>query len=285
MTQILQSGVTDTTVFVLLATAFFLIFNVGKMLHFAHGTAYLFGTYGAFWVFPHVPFLVALLVAVASASLFGLLCEVVIYGPLRARGATGMILLISSLALFIVGENAAGMKFGSQTINVRSSLQEPALEFADMRFTWIQLLGVAGAAVWVVAVALLLSRTSLGHSIRAIADHESLAELSGISAVRVRRAVFFGASAAVGFAGLIRLVDLNGEPTMGFTGTLFAIVPFIVGGARSIWGAVFGAAIVGFGVNLFGWYAGSEWTLAFVFGLLALVVLVRPEGLIATRRG
>lgn len=284
MTQVLQSGVTDTTVFVLLATAFFLIFNVGKMLHFAHGTAYLFGAYASYWAFPHVPFPVAVLVALAAGALFGLLCELVIYGPLRARGATGMILLISSLALFIVGENAVGMKFGSQTINVRSSLQEPALHVGDVRFTWIQLLGLAGAALWVVVVARLLSRTSLGHRIRAIADQEALAELSGISGARVRRTVFLGASAAVGFAGLVRLVDLNGEPTMGFTGTLFGIVPFIVGGARSIWGAVLGAAIVGFGVNVFGWYVGSEWTLAFVFGVLALVVLVRPEGLIAARR-
>lgn len=284
MTQIIQSGVTDTTVFVLLATSFFLIFNVGKMLHFAHGTAYLFGAYTAFWVFPHLPFPLVAVVAMAAGAAFGFLCEFVIYGPLRLRGATGMTLLISSLALFIVGENTIGMKFGSQTINVRSGLQDPVIHVGEVRFTWIQLIGLLGAVAWVTAVSLVLSRTTLGHRIRAIADHEPLAEITGISGTRVRRLVFFSASAAVGFAGLIRLVDLNGDPTMGFTGTLFGIVPFIVGGARSVWGAVIGAAIVGFGINAFGWYVGTEWTLGFVFGLLAAVVLVRPEGLIAARR-
>lgn len=283
MSQVIQSGIVDTTVFVLLATSFFLIFNVGKMLHFAHGTAYMLGAYAAYSALPRLPFVLTILVALAAGAAFGLFCEVVIYGPLRARGATGMILLISSLALFIVGENAVGMKYGSQTINVRSALQEPVFEAGGVRFTWIHVLGVVGATAWVLAVALVLSRTSLGFRIRAIADHEALAALTGVSAVRVRRMVFLAASAAVGFAGLIRLVDLNGEPTMGFTGTLFGIVPFIVGGARSVWGSVFGAAIVGFGVNVFGWYAGVEWTHAFVFGVLALVVLLRPEGLVAAR--
>jgi len=284
MSQIIQSGITDTTIFVLLATSFFVIFNVAKMLHFAHGTAYLLGAYAAFWVYPHVPFVVAALTAVAAAAAFGYLCERVVYGPLRARGATGMVLLISSLALFIVGENAIGMKFGSQTINIQSDLQLLAFNVADAYFSWIQIVGVVGAAVWVVALALVLAKTSVGQYIRAVSTHEPLAELSGISAARIRRLVFLGASAAVGFAGLIRLVDLNGDPTMGFTGTLFGIVPFIVGGARSVWGAVLGAAIVGFGINAFGWYIGTEWTLAFVFGVLALIVLVRPEGLIAPRR-
>jgi branched-chain amino acid transport system permease protein len=283
MIQIVQSGVTDTTIFVLLATSFFAIFSVGKMLHFAHGTAYLLGAYIGYSVGRHAPFAVAVLCATLGAAVFGFLCETLIYRPLRARGATGMILLISSLALFIVGENVIGMKYGGEAISIQSSLQHAVVRVGGASFSWIQIIGAVGAVLWVVALALLLRRTSLGAYMRAIATHEPLAELSGVPTVRVRQAVFFGASAAVGFAGIVRMVDLNGEPTMGLTGILFAIVPFLVGGGRSLWGAVMGAALIGFGTNVFSWYVGDEWTLSFVFAVLALVMLVRPEGIVSGR--
>lgn len=283
MIQILQSGVTDTTIFVLLATSFFAIFSVGKMLHFAHGTAYVIGAYVGYTAMQYASFAVALVAAALGAALFGFLCETLIYRPLRARGATGMILLISSLALFIVGENLIAMRYGATAISVQSDLQRAVVSFGSASFSTIQLIGFAGAVLWVVGLSLLLTRTALGAYMRAIATQEPLAELSGVPTVRVRQAVFFGASAAVGFAGLVRMVDLNGEPTMGLTGILFAIVPFLVGGGRTLWGAVVGAILIGFGTNVFSWYVGDEWTLSFVFGVLALVMLVRPEGIVTGR--
>lgn len=283
MIQIVQSGVTDTTIFILLATSFFAIFSVGKMLHFAHGTAYLLGAYIGYTVMSHAPFFVAALCAILGAAVFGFLCEALIYRPLRARGATGMILLISSLALFIVGENLIGMRYGGGAISIQSSLQHAVVSVGDASFSAIQIIGAVGAIVWVAALALLLRRTALGSYMRAIASHEPLAELSGVPTVRVRQVVFFGASAAVGFAGIVKMVDLNGEPTMGLTGILFAIVPFLVGGGRSLWGAVVGAVLIGFSTNIFSWYIGDEWTLSFVFAVLALVMLVRPEGIVSGR--
>lgn len=280
MIQIFQSGVTDTTIFVLLATSFFAIFSVGKLLHFAHGTAYVLGAYIGYAVQPHASFVVTVLSSALGAAAFGLLVETLIYRPLRARGATGMILLISSLAVFILGENLIGMKWGGTAISLHNGLQNNAVSVGAASFSWIELIGLGGAIVWVVALAVLLKRTGLGLYMRAIASHEALAELTGVPTVRVRQFVFFTASAAVGFAGLVRMIDLNGDPTMGLNGILFAIVPFLVGGGRTLWGSVAGAAIVGFGANVFAWYVGNQWTLAFVFGILAVVMLVRPQGLL-----
>jgi len=280
MIQIFQSGVIDTTIFVLLATSFFAIFSVGKILHFAHGTAYVLGAYIGYSVQPHAPFIVTVLSAAAGAALFGLLVETFVYRPLRARGATSMILLIGSLAIFILGENLVGMKYGGNAISIHSSLQDKAVSIGAASFSWIELIGVGGALLWIGALALLLRKTVLGAYMRAIASNEALAELCGVPTARVRQTVFFTASAAVGFAGLVRMIDLNGDPTMGLNGTLFAIVPFLIGGGRSLWGSVVGAALIGFGTNLFAWYVGGQWTLAFVFGILATVMLVRPQGLL-----
>jgi branched-chain amino acid transport system permease protein len=284
MEQIAQNGLTDSAIFILLATSFFVIFNVSKLLHFAHGTTFLLGAYVGYSVQLHAPFVVALLAAIAAGGLFGYCCERLLYQPLRARGATNMVLLIASLALFILGENIVAMIYGGSSVNVESSLQDNVLEAAGVRFSGVQLIGMAGAVAWVALLVYVLARTQVGVSIRAIATHQSLADLTGVPSARVRQTVFLVASAAVGFAGLIRAGDLNGDPGMGLTGTLFAVVPFIVGGSRSIWGAVLGGAIIGFGTNAFAWFFGSEWTEAFLFGLLALIVLTRPEGLIMARR-
>ena len=284
MSQILQNGLTDSAIFVLLATSFFVIFSVSKLLHFAHGTAFLLGAYVGYSVSRHAPLPVALAAALVAGAAFGFVCERLLYQPLRGRGATNMVLLIASLALFILGENVIAMIYGGSSITIDSSLERPWITLGSVRFSGVQLIGLAGAVAWVALLVYVLTRTSIGFYVRAIATHQSLADLTGVPSARVRKLVFVAASAAVGFAGLIRATDLNGDPGMGLTGTLFAVVPFIVGGSRSVWGAVLGGAIIGFGTNVFAWYFGSEWTEAFLFGLLALIVLTRPEGLIMARR-
>lgn len=281
MRQVLLTGMTDSTVFVLLATAFFLIYNVGKVLHFAHGTAYVIGAYAGFVAGRTLPFGAALVTAVVAGGLFGAGCEHLVYRPLRTRGATAMILLIASLAVFILGENLIGMVFGSLGIELHSPLQAATGIFGPNGLTWVQGIGLVGAIAWVAGVALVLARTPFGYYIRAMSVQLRLAELSGVPTERVRLLVFLTASAAVGFAGFIRMMDINGSPTMDLTGSLYAIVPFIVGGARSVWGTVIGALLIGFGSSWFGYQFGVQWTEAFLFALLAVIVLTRPQGLIS----
>lgn len=281
MSQVLQTGLTDSAIFLLLSTAFFLIYNVAKVLHFAHGTAYVIGAYVGYAVGRNLPFVLALVCAPIAAAVFGLACERLVYQPLRGRGAPGNILLISSLAIFILGENVVGMIFGSQAIELHSTLQNGILTHNGMN--WIQVIGLAVAAGWVALVALVLARTPFGYYVRAMSVQLRLAELSGVPTQRVRLLIFLSASAAVGLAGFLRMMDINGTPSMGLTGTLYAIVPFIVGGSQSVWGTVIGALLVGFGSSWFGYQFGTQWTQAFVFALMAVIVLARPQGLIALR--
>jgi branched-subunit amino acid ABC-type transport system permease component len=283
MSAVLQNGLADSAIYILLATSFFLIFSVSKVLHFAHGTGFLLGAYVGYSVQQDAPFIVALISALVVGAVFGYLTERVLYEPLRARGATNMILLIASLALFILGENLVGMVYGSSAITLESAPQDALVGVGGIQFSGVQVIGMLGAIVWVALVVWVLTRTSVGFYIRAIATHQSLADLTGVPSARVRQLVFLGASAAVGFAGVVQAADTSADPGIGMTGTLFAVVPFIIGGSRSVWGAVLGGAIIGLGTNASARYLGAEWTEVFLFAVLALIILMRPEGLIMAR--
>jgi branched-subunit amino acid ABC-type transport system permease component len=277
--QVLQTGITESAVFVLLGTAFFLIYNVGKVLHFAHGTTYLLGAYAGYAVASQTTIVLALACAPLAGAIFGLGVERFVYQPLRRRGATAMILLIGSLAVFILIENVVAMVFGSRAIEIHSPLQQGIAGRGGI--TWIQLIAICSAVLWVGAITVVLARTSLGYYVRAMTGQLRLAELSGVPTHRVRLLIFLLASSAVGLAGFVRMVDINGSPSMDLTGTLYAIVPFIVGGSRSMWGTVIGAVLVGFGSSWAGYQFGNQWTEVFLFALLAVIVLTRPQGLFA----
>jgi branched-chain amino acid transport system permease protein len=280
--QVLQTGVTESAVFILLGTAFFLIYNVGKVLHFAHGTTYLLGAYAGYAVASQTTVVLALICAPLAGGLFGLVIERFVYQPLRQRGATSMILLIGSLAVFILVENLVAMVFGSRAVEIHSPLQRSITGSGGI--TWIQLIAICAALLWVGAIALVLSRTSLGYYVRAMTGQLRLAELSGVPTHRVRLVIFLLGSCAVGLAGFVRMVDINAAPSMDLTGTLYAIVPFIVGGSRSVWGTVIGAVLVGFGSSWSGYQFGNQWTEVFLFALLGIIVLTRPQGLFVGSR-
>jgi branched-chain amino acid transport system permease protein len=279
--QFFTSGVMDTSVYVLLASSFMVIYSVARLLHFAHGTTFVIGAYAGVAVYGATGLAGALIVALLVGALFGLGCDRLIYLPLIGRGATGWVLVIASLGIFSLGENLIGMAFGGDA----KSVSDPWLQGTPIHvgllswMHWTQAIVLVAAIAWVCGLHWMLAHTRIGIFMRAVATNARLAVWTGVPTGRVRTFAFLLGSAGAAFAGLITYLDLSAEPTMDLTGGLHAVVPFIIGGMGSLAGIVGASVVLGFGGVLVSRYAGSEWSDVVLFAALAVVLFARPQGL------
>jgi branched-chain amino acid transport system permease protein len=278
--SIIHSGLVNGSLYCVLATSFYLIFSTSRIMHFAHGTVAVVGAYLGYDAFSHNWGLVpSFLVATVVGAVVGGVCDSLVYRPLRSRGAPATTLLIASLAIVVIGQNVLAIAYGSQAVALITNLGTPISGTGQLYMSPIELISIGATIGWIAVIYWMLTKTRLGLFTRCVADHEDLSMLTGIPVARVRSYVFLIASAAVGLIAFTQLVDLGDSPTNGINLTLFAIVPFIVGGQGSLTGTVITSYVVAVAAAIFSWFVGSEWSLPFVFGMLGVVVLFRPQGL------
>jgi branched-subunit amino acid ABC-type transport system permease component len=235
MAQLLTSAVTDSAIFLLLASSFMVIMNVTRILHFAHGTAYMVGAYAGVALYGPFGLVGAAVGALLVGAVFGLACERLVYAQLLRRSATRWVVVMSSLAIFTLGENVIGMIFGdSFKTSLDSSIQGVPIGGPLAWMHWTQWIAVTAVALWLVTLWAIMSHTRLGIFMRAVASNERLAAHTGVPTASVRTAAFLLGSAVAALAGVIKYIDLSAQPTMGFAGGLNAVVAFIVGGMTSV---------------------------------------------------
>ena len=146
--------------------------------------------------------------------------------------------------------------------------------------TLTQVVILAAAAIVTVGTILLLNKTTLGKSIKAISDDEEVSKIVGINTRKIIGYVFFIGSAIAGLAGILVGFDTGIEPTMGMALLLKGVIASIIGGLGSIGGVVIGAYLLAFVENIGVWQISGEWKDAIAFGLLIIFLLWRPQGII-----
>ncbi|MFP4591537.1 MAG: branched-chain amino acid ABC transporter permease [Halobacteriales archaeon] len=265
------------------AIGFTLIYGLANMINFAHGE---FITIGAYVGFLTVQF-AALPVPVALAVTFGVTAVVVLaigrvsFEPLNDAGPIP--LLLTSIGLGLVLRNLIRLVAGPSRrfLDVDST----TFRFDDLGFfvTGHHLMIIGGTLLIVLVLHLFLKRTMLGVAMRATADNEDLALVSGIDAKRIRTVVWLVAGGLAGVAGVMLAISQSASPNVGFGQLLLLITAAILGGAGSPYGAVVGSYLLGVGISVSIVFLPSEFselnaTMAFV--VLIVVLLVRPGGLV-----
>ncbi|MFP4628756.1 MAG: branched-chain amino acid ABC transporter permease [Halobacteriales archaeon] len=265
------------------AIGFTLIYGLANMINFAHGE---FITIGAYVGFLTVQF-AALPVPVALAVTFGVTAVVVLaigrvsFEPLNDAGPIP--LLLTSIGLGLVLRNLIRLVAGPSRrfLDVDST----TFRFDDLGFfvTGHHLMIIGGTLLIVLVLHLFLKRTMLGVAMRATADNEDLALVSGIDAKRIRTVVWLVAGGLAGVAGVMLAISQSASPNVGFGQLLLLITAAILGGAGSPYGAVVGSYLLGVGITVSIVFLPSEFselnaTMAFV--VLIVVLLVRPGGLV-----
>jgi branched-chain amino acid transport system permease protein len=281
--QQLVNGLTLGSVYALFALGFTLVFGVLAVINLSHGAVFMVGAYAALLVVTRLdaPLWLAALAAMLASGLLGLLVDMLVLKPLRARDAPHLIPMIATIGVTLMLGSAAQGLFGAEVQRFPAGVL-PADDFT-IGGVHVRVLEVAIVGVAFLLMALLfavLRRTQLGRALRAVAESPKAAALLGIDVEGVFHVTCFAAAALGGVAGMLIGLDFNAiTPTMGQPILLKGIAAIILGGMGDIRGALIGGLFLGFAEVLSKGYLASQMGDAVAFGLLFLILLVRPSGL------
>jgi len=273
-------AILDSSSFTIIGISFFIIYQINKFFHFAHGAMFMLGAYFLFLLFIilKTPFTIAVLLSVIAVALLGILNNKYIYKPIRKIGGTSLILLIASLGVYVVLQNTVSLFFGDDTKSVRSGVVKEGLEFFGARITPIQIVIIISGILLTVLTWLLLRYTKSGKASRAVANNPNLSEIYGINKEKIYNFVFAYGSALAAIAGILSALDTDMTPTMGFRPLMMGVIAMIIGGVGSIPGIVLGALLLGFAQNFAAWFLPSQWQDAIAFAIMLIFLLFRPQG-------
>jgi len=276
------------SIYALVAIGLAMVFGILRLINFAHGDLMMVACYSAFFlVSTGIGVIPVMVLAVLAAVILGITMERVAYRPVR--GAPDVIMLLTSLAVSILIENVFIMFLSP----VPRSFRAVTPKFFDTVNFWgsvgisnINIVTIVVTVVLFLLLTLFVTKTRLGISMRATSEDLMASQLVGININRVIVTAFAIGSGMAGVAGYLWAARLGKiDPLMGFIPLLKAFVAAVIGGFGSIAGAVLGAYILGFAeIFLIGFLPPelSSYRDAFVFLILILVLLVRPNGILGS---
>jgi branched-chain amino acid transport system permease protein len=273
-------------VYALFALGFTLIFGVLGVINLSHGAIFMVGAYAAEQAVARfaLPLWGALLFAFVFCGGLGLLIDFLVLRPLRARSAPHLVPMIATIGVAIILNNGVQGIFGAQNLRFPSGLvSDETLNLGGINLTALELGIILLSFVLMTVLLLALKKTQLGRALRAIAESPKAAYLLGINVEGLFYLTSFAAAGLGGVAGvLIGLYSNALFPLMGQPMLHKGIAVIILGGMGDIRGALIGGLFLGFAEVLSVAYVGSSMRDAVAFGLLFLILLVRPKGLFGT---
>jgi len=292
--QELVNGITTGALYSLVALGFSMVYGVLKLLNFAHGDLYMVGAYIGFFIIQFfggaahvriaVPLLLAIMFVVAAGLVGGLgvAIERFAYRPLR--DAPRIAPLITAIGVSFFLESSALLLFGSQfrEYNTAEFISlSSGIQIGSVTIDSVQILVLVLGLLLMTGLQLLVNRTRLGRQMRAVAADREAAEMLGINVNFVITATFFLGSALAGIAGVMGGLLFNTvTSTIGFIAGLKAFTAAVVGGIGSIPGAMLGGLVIGVAESFVTGYISSTYSNLIVFGILIVVMLLRPTGLL-----
>ena len=273
-------------VYALFALGFTLVFGVLGVVNLSQGAIFMLGAYSALTAITrlHAPLWAAIAFAFAFSGLVGLLIDRLVLKPLRQRNAPHLIPMIATIGLGISINSLVQGIFGAENQRFPSEvLPQDSLQIAGVSVTVLELGIILVSFLMMTVLLLTLKKTQLGRALRAIAESPKAARLLGINVDGLFMLTSFVAAGLGGIAGvLIGLYSNALFPLMGQPMLHKGIAVIILGGMGDIRGAMFAGLFLGFAEVLSVAYIGSDMRDAVAFGLLFLVLLVRPKGLFGT---
>jgi len=264
----------------LVASGLTLIFGIMGVINLAHGSFYMIGAYLAFALAPYFGdwFVSRLVVGVLLAAVFGYLLEWAFFSFLYKREHLQQVLL--TYALILVFEELRSILVGNDVHGVPapSWLAGGFQLGALMSYPWYRVFASAACIVVALALYWVVNRTRLGMMIRAGASNRDMVRGLGIDIRLLYRVVFAGGVALAALAGMIAAPLSSVYPGMGGSVLIICFVVVVIGGIGSITGALIASLLVGF-VDTFGKVFFAEYSGVFVYLLMAIILVWRPEGL------
>lgn len=282
--QLLIDGVISGCAIGLVAASFSYFYATTGTFHVAHAGIYTLSAYLGWWLVGlGVPFIVALMAAIATGAAAGYLTQRLLYERLARNESSPLVILIASIGLLTVLQNAVAILFSPNIVQFSLPWRMQHVGFGGISLSIPQvLIAVSGISIMVALV--LFSRYSvLGKRIRAVTSNPALAEITRLAPRQVYAYVLAISSAIVAVPGVLTGVDQALQPYTSLLVLLTAVIAMIAGGIGSLVGA-FGMSIVLAVVQSMSVaFMPGRWSVAAVFGIFIVFILVRPEGLFRSR--
>ena len=281
--QQLLNALTLGSVYALFALGFTLVFGVLAVINLSHGALFMVGSYAALAMVTRfqAPLWLAMLGAMLVSGTLGLLVDVLILKPLRLRNAPHLIPMIATIGVSIMLTTVAQGMFGAEAMRFPEETL-PAGEYiiGNVHVRALEIAIVLISFILMAVMFTILKRSQLGRALRAISESPKAAWLLGIPVERLFHATSFVAAGLGGIAGVLIALDFNAiTPGMGQPMLHKGIAVIILGGMGDIRGALIGGLFLGFAEVISKAYLSSQMGDAVAFGLLFLILLVRPSGL------
>ena len=289
--QLLANGLVTGSIISIGAIGLTLVYGILRIVNFAHGEYLTFGAFMAFLV--NVSWGGHMVAAVAFAiiltALLGVTLEFVLWRPMRNKGAGIISLFITSIGLALVVRHLIFMQWGGQPRRYEVDVFQ-VYDLGIFRLSRSQVVAIALAFSAIILVGVMLARTRLGKSMRALSDNPGLASIAGIDTDRVIVYTWILGAGLAGLGGVLQgLVQTSFNPNMGFTLLLPLFAAVILGGIGSAYGALAAGVLLGLVMELSTWDAlaggiRAVYKPAVAFALLILILLVRPQGVLGKAR-
>src|SRR3989338_5148709 len=280
--QLIANSLIAGSIYAIITLGFNLTYSTAKFIDIGFGVETAIGGYSVFYLCKTLglPLYFGIFLGLFCSGLVSFLAYRFIYKPLRARKASGTVLLIASLGVLTALQALVAILFTSQFQTLSGLIQaNRVFELLGGTFTAVQLSIFCTVLILSVLLAFLLKGTLFGKAITAISDDEEGAKIVGINTERVMGEVFFISGMIGGLAGILIGFDTGIEPIMGLSWLLAAVVAAIVGGIGNLYGGLVGAYLLAFAENFGIWKISGEWKMAIAFGLLIIFLVWRPRGL------
>ena len=283
--QFLISGISLGSIYALIALGYTMVYGIAKMLNFAHGDVIMIGAYVAYVSISTLnlsPFF-AVLIAVVTCTLLGILIERVAYKPLR--NSSPLTVLITAIGVSYLLQNIALLIFGSKAVNFTSVVSLPAFEIVPgLTVTGETAVTIAVSVVIMAALMIFINHTKAGQAMLAVSEDRGAAQLMGVNVNGTISLTFAIGSALAAIAAVLLC---SSYPVLSpYTGAMPGIKAFVAavfGGIGSIPGAMIGGILLGVIENLSKAYIASQMSDAIVFLILIIVLLVKPTGILGKK--
>ena len=292
--QNLISGLQMGSIYALIALGYTMVYGIVRLINFAHGDIMMVGSYAVFWIgtttlitaFADVSPLLAALCMTLFAALFcvvlGVLIDRVAYKPLRA--APRISALITAIGISLALQIIVQLLFGSGQVKFPSLVPAiPLFKVGRKSVVLLEALTLIVSLSLMVTLQLFVKRTRVGKAMRAVSEDKGAAQLMGVN-INNTISITFAIGSALAAIGAVFYAQkvIYIRPFLGSMPGLKAFVAAVLGGIGILPGAVLGGFIIGIAETYMKYYAG-EYVDAMVFGILILVLLVNPSGLLGKK--
>lgn len=280
--QQLVNGITIGCTYALVAIGFTMVFGILELVNFANSSLYMMGAYITLMVYLGMGghFLIAFVISMVLTGLIGYSVDRFGLRRLRARKAPRLAGLITTVGMSTIMDNVILLFFGSETKSFPNLLDFGSFTVGGVIISWMQIIILAIAICLMALLSILVYKTKIGKSMRAVAQNADAARLMGINISAVISITFIISAILATIAGvLVGMYYQSIDPNIGNAIGTKTFASAVLGGVGVLPGAMVGGLLVGIIETIGASYISSGYRDVFAFVILILVLLIKPSGL------